>query len=65
MSPALSGAFLGLVLSGERKELKRRRLGLDRGKKVYYILYKLIEMIRLFLNCEVLMKIWEIWQGDN
>jgi hypothetical protein len=37
MSPAPSGAFLVLVLSGERKELKRRRLGLDRGKKVYYI----------------------------
>jgi hypothetical protein len=46
MSPALSGAVL--LLSGERKGLKRRRLGLDRGKKVYYILYKLIEMIRCF-----------------
>jgi hypothetical protein len=42
-----------------------RVVGLDRGKKVYYILYKLIEMIRMFSRCKEFMKIGKIWQGDN
>jgi len=56
MSPALSGAVL--LLSGERKGLKRRRLGLDRGKKVYYIIYKPIKVMR----CFKMRRIYEDWK---